>query len=111
MPRFNLLGEIERIPEDEVRDEGVEGCFLARHEDAKWWVPGNSIHESWWGRLRVRGVYWIGGFGDRAFIGWIPEGEWAGVTEEEVARARLVGEEGYGEEVYGKVVGGDMGEL
>lgn len=43
----------------------------------------------------VREVYWIGGFGDRAYIGWIPEAEWSGVSEDEVAKARLVGEDGY----------------
>lgn len=40
-------------------------------------------------------VYWIGGFGDRAYIGWIPIDEWRGVTQEEVENARLVGEHGY----------------
>lgn len=43
----------------------------------------------------VREIYWIGGFGDRAFIGWIPEGVWSGVSEDEVAKARLIGEDGY----------------
>ena len=75
--------------------EGVDGCFWDRHEDARAWRPGNEIHESWWGRLVVKGIYWIGGFGDRAYIGWIPVTEWEGVTEEEVEKARLVGEEGY----------------
>lgn len=43
----------------------------------------------------VEEFYWFGGFGDRAYIGWIPIEEWRGVTEEEVANARLVGEKGY----------------
>ena len=43
----------------------------------------------------MREVYWIGGFGDRAYIGWIPEAEWSGVSDDEVAKARLVGEDGY----------------
>ena len=95
MPRFSLEGYIERIPEEEVEEYAVEECFFGRHREARTWRPGNRIHESWWGRLRVRGVYWVGGFGDRSFIGWIPGGEWDGVTGEEVRRARLVGEEGY----------------
>ena len=37
----------------------------------------------------------IGGFGDRAYIGWIPEGEWSGVSDDDIAKARLVGEDGY----------------
>ena len=97
MPRFSLIGYIEPIPETVVEEEGVETCFLAGHPDAEAWTPGNEIHESWWGRLRVERVYWIGGFGDRAYIGWIPKSEWEGVEVEEVRRARLVGEEGYEE--------------
>ena len=88
----------------------VESCFLDRHPDAEAWLPGNQIHESWWGRLVVRDVYWIGGFGDRAYIGWIPAAEWRGVSEREVERARLVGEEGYEESRTRKIDGAD-GEL
>lgn len=95
MPRFSLVGYIEQIPASEVLSYNVEACFLDRHPDAEAWLPGNKIHESWWGRLVVREVYWIGGFGDRAYIGWIPEAEWSGVSEDEVAKARLVGEDGY----------------
>lgn len=43
----------------------------------------------------VEEIYWFGGFGDRSYIGWISAEEWRGVTEEEVADARLVGEEGW----------------
>lgn len=95
MPRFSLIGYIEPIPASEVENAGVKECFLKRHPDAEAWLPGNEIHESWWARLVVNDVYWIGGFGDRAYIGWIPEEEWEGVSEEEVQEARLVGEEGY----------------
>jgi len=95
MPRFSLIGYVEPIPGKDVEEGNVEGCFLQRHSDAEAWLPGNEIHESWWGRLVVQGVYWIGGFGDRAYIGWIPAQEWRDVTEEEIREARLVGEEGY----------------
>lgn len=95
MPRFSLVGYIEPIPAAEVESSMVENCFLARHPDAEAWLPGNKIHESWWGRLVVRDVYWIGGFGDRAYIGWIPAAQWRGVNEMEMEQARLVGEEGY----------------
>ncbi|MCJ1417856.1 hypothetical protein MMC32_004201, partial [Xylographa parallela] len=97
MPRFSLLGHVEAMPEEEVRRYNVSGCFLERHPDAEAWTPGNEIHESYWARLVVEEVYWIGGFGDRAYIGWIPVGEWRGVTEGEVEGARLVGERGWEE--------------
>ena len=110
MPRVSLIGYIEPIPEEEVRELGVAQCFFSRHGEAVAWRPGGGVHESWWGRLVVRRVYWIGGFGDRAFIGWIPEETWEGVREWEVERARLVGEEGW--EGYEKMMGrGKVGEL
>ena len=95
MPRFSLIGYIEPISTSEVLSYDVKTCFLGRHPDAEAWLPGNKIHQSWWGRLIVREIYWIGGFGDRAYIGWIPAGEWSGVSEDEVAKARLIGEDGY----------------
>ena len=94
LPRFSLQGYIEPIPETEVEEYGVKECFLSKHGEVIW-TPGNDIHESWWGRIIVQGVYWFGGFGDRARIGWLPVEEWKAATEEEIAKARLQGEEGY----------------
>ncbi|KAI9725736.1 MAG: hypothetical protein M1828_002619 [Chrysothrix sp. TS-e1954] len=74
--RFSLLGHIEPIPESEVEAQGLKQCFLHKHPDAVAWLPGNRIHESWWARLVVEEVYWVGGFGDRAYIGWIPVDVW-----------------------------------
>ncbi|KAL8773472.1 MAG: hypothetical protein Q9209_001576 [Squamulea sp. 1 TL-2023] len=96
LPRFSLLGYIEPVPISEVRKYHIDRCFFKRHPDAVAWKPGNAIHQSWWARLVVEQIYWIGGFGDRAYIGWIPIEEWRGVTQEEVGNARLVGEHGYG---------------
>ncbi|KAL8655338.1 MAG: hypothetical protein Q9210_000934 [Variospora velana] len=95
LPRFSLVGHIEPVPAPEARQNGIDHCFFQRHPDAIAWRPGNAIHESWWARLVVEQIYWIGGFGDRAYIGWIPVEEWRGVTREEVEAARLVGEHGY----------------
>ncbi|KAI4146576.1 MAG: hypothetical protein L6R39_003409 [Caloplaca ligustica] len=95
LPRFSLVGHIEPVPRSQVQKYAMDACFLARHPDAVAWTPGNAIHESWWARLVVEQVYWIGGFGDRAYIGWIPIMDWRNVTNEEVENARLVGEHGY----------------
>ncbi|KAL9602029.1 MAG: hypothetical protein Q9219_002138 [cf. Caloplaca sp. 3 TL-2023] len=95
LPRFGLIGHIEPIPLAQVQRYSIDRCFFERHPEAVAWRPGNAIHESWWARLVVEQVYWIGGFGDRAYIGWIPIEEWRGVTQEEVNNARLVGEPGY----------------
>ncbi|KAF3903031.1 hypothetical protein AA313_de0202541 [Arthrobotrys entomopaga] len=92
LPRFSLMTKLEDIPKDELDEGNVSQCFTKYHPDAKWWLPGNRIHTSRWARLVVTGVYWVGGFGDRAYIGWIPAEEWTGVTEDEIDAARLPGE-------------------
>lgn len=43
-------------------------------------------------RFVVQEIYWVGGFGDRAYIGWIPIEEWRSVEKEEWENVRLVGE-------------------
>ncbi|KAF4624404.1 hypothetical protein G7Y89_g13766 [Cudoniella acicularis] len=92
LPRFSLLGYLEKIEEGEEKAMGLRKCFMKAHPDARYWLPGNRIHESEWVRLVVQDVYWIGGFGDRAYIGWIPVEEWKNVTGEEVESVRLPGE-------------------
>ena len=95
LPRFSLIGHVEALSPRDIEEDDVRSCFLRSHPDAEAWTPGNKIHESWWARLVVEEIYWIGGFGDRAYIGWIPVTEWRGVTEHEVRNARLVGEKGW----------------
>lgn len=95
LPRFSLIGHIEPLSKKEVKKHGIMSCFLASHPDAQAWTPGNEIHDSWWVRLVVEKVYWIGGFGDRAYIGWIPVEVYRAVTAEDVNKARLVGEKGW----------------
>jgi hypothetical protein len=92
LPRFSLVGRLEDINVDAVKQAGVTACYIKKHPDAAWWLPGNRIHESKWVRLVVEEIYWIGGFGDRAYIGWIPLKEWQSVTEEEIEGVRLPGE-------------------
>jgi hypothetical protein len=55
-------------------------------------------------RFVVKEVFWVGGFGDRAYIGWIPLDMWQGVTEEEIQSARLPGEVGK-KSLWGKIWG------
>lgn len=98
LPRFSLVGYLEYLEPDPVTSVRLASCYTSKHHDAKWWLPGNVIHESKWARLVVTHVYWIGGFGDRAYIGWIPIEEWKSVTKEEWSEIRLPGEKpGWGE--------------
>ena len=92
LPRFSLIGYLEKIQKEEVESLELGKCFTKTHPDAKYWLPGNSIHESEFVRLIVQDVYWIGGFGYRAYIGWIPVDEWKNVTTEEWGDIRLPGE-------------------
>lgn len=93
LPRFSLLGYVEPIrTSSEAEASALQSCFLKYHPDARYWLPGNRIHQSEWVRLVVTQVYWIGGFGDRAYIGWIPVEEWRNVTREEWEAVRLPGE-------------------
>jgi hypothetical protein len=80
LPRFSLLGRLEPIPGGDDRDGPLARCFVRAHPDAKYWLPGNRIHEAHFVKLVVEQVYWVGGFGDRAFIGWIPVEEWCVVA-------------------------------
>lgn len=80
LPRFSLLGHTEAIEGGDDREGEVGAklakCYVKTHPDAKYWLPGSKVHESHFVRLVVDQIYWVGGFGDRAFIGWIPVEEW-----------------------------------
>jgi len=92
LPRFSLHGYLEEINLRDWHNIRLPACFLANHPDSVLWQPGNDIHTSKYVRLVVEHVYWFGGFGDRARIGWLPIDEWRGVTSEEIEEIRLPGE-------------------
>jgi hypothetical protein len=92
LPRFSLHGYLEPIPAEDLASRLIPACFMHAHPDSALWQPGNDIHTSHYVRLVVEHVYWFGGFGDRARIGWLPIEEWRNVTMHEVAQARLPGE-------------------
>lgn len=96
LPRYSLMGHLEAIADSDASKAALATCFVKSHPDAVAWLPGNRIHESHWVRLVVDQVYWIGGFGDRAYIGWIPIEEWKGITENEIDQVRLPGEKANG---------------
>ena len=100
LPRFSLIGYLEPISGQDAPDSGLATCFVRSHPDAKYWLPGSRVHHSEWLRLVVTQVYWIGGFGDRAYIGWIPIEEWHNVTRADWENARLPGEQQGWTEAY-----------
>jgi Pyridoxamine 5'-phosphate oxidase len=92
LARFALVGTLEDLSEQEEKTQSIKTCFSKYHPDSAIWQPGNDIHTSHWVRLVVKEVYWFGGFGDRAYIGWIPLETWQDITEEEIQKARIPGE-------------------
>ncbi|KAM3415788.1 hypothetical protein BST61_g9298 [Cercospora zeina] len=93
LPRFSLHGRLERVPEERLQDGKIQACFLRSHPDSILWQPGNDIHESHYAQLIVEHIYWFGGFGDRARIGWLPLEVWQNLTMKEVIEAKLPGED------------------
>jgi len=92
LPRFSLHGRLEPISVPDLAKGLIPACFMRAHPDSALWQPGNDIHTSQYMRLVVEHVYWFGGFGDRARIGWLPMEGWRNVTKEEVEECRLPGE-------------------
>ncbi|KAK9450494.1 pyridoxamine 5'-phosphate oxidase-domain-containing protein, partial [Limtongia smithiae] len=70
-PRVALSGDLAFIEGDDAI-EAAKVCFLHRHPDAHAWLPGNKIHATAFMKFNVESVYWLGGFGNVAFIGDIP---------------------------------------
>jgi Pyridoxamine 5'-phosphate oxidase len=93
MPRFALVGYLEEIKPCSKEATHLAICFAKAHPDSVIWFPENRIHTSYWARMAVEKIYWIGGFGDGAYIGWIPFDVFKSVTEEEIEDCKLPGEE------------------
>ncbi|EEQ34206.1 hypothetical protein McanMca71_004996 [Microsporum canis] len=86
LPRLSLLGHLEEIPLTSLSDEdqqAIEQCFLTSHPDSKYWLPGSpdSPHSGYWARFIVEKGFWVGGFGDRARIGWLDMDIWKAIKE------------------------------
>ncbi|QIX01165.1 hypothetical protein AMS68_006682 [Peltaster fructicola] len=95
LPRISLHGRLERIPNRGLDGFYLAQCFVRKHPDSVYWQPNapGAAHESHYVRFVVEQVYWFGGFGDRARIGWLPIEEWHSVTQREIDECRLPGEE------------------
>ncbi|KAI1433538.1 pyridoxamine 5'-phosphate oxidase-domain-containing protein [Xylaria sp. CBS 124048] len=106
LPRFSLLGYLEKI--EDIPTASLAECFVKKHPDARYWLPGSRVHKSEFMRLVVQQVYWIGGFGDRAYIGWIPVDEWRNVTREEWGSVSLPGEKKGWNEWSPQIFSGDL---
>lgn len=73
-PRLNLFGRLTNVTFDNFLDQvKLEACFVKRHPDSKFWLPSNKLspHATHWAKFVVDDVYFVGGFGGRAYIGEI----------------------------------------
>ncbi|KAK0195377.1 pyridoxamine 5'-phosphate oxidase-domain-containing protein, partial [Armillaria mellea] len=75
-PRVSLLGNVTVFTDIEGVDNltEIKKCYLEKHPDAKRWLPGDDegAHLSYWARFDLESVYFVGGFGGRHYIGFIP---------------------------------------
>jgi hypothetical protein len=62
-----LIGNVTVFPEGAAPDEdAIKACYLSRHPDARWWLPGDpdGAHLAYWARFDPESVYFVGGFGE-----------------------------------------------
>lgn len=86
LPRVTLFGYVQEIPippDVDAQGHDLQKCYVQRHPDSRVWLPHRkgSPHASFWARLVVTQVYWIGGFGDLQQIGWLDVQDWKRVTK------------------------------
>ncbi|KAF4206152.1 hypothetical protein CNMCM8980_007016 [Aspergillus fumigatiaffinis] len=83
LPRVTLIGYVEPFdtPLRGDTEAALEECYLRAHPDASVWLPGKpgAPHSSYWAKMVVEQVYWIGGFGGLQQIGWMNVTEWKGI--------------------------------
>ncbi|KAK4056597.1 hypothetical protein OIO90_002445 [Microbotryomycetes sp. JL221] len=73
--RVALFGSLEVVPYNEDVYKSLTQSYELSHPDARGWDKGQA-HRVFFARFRVNKVYSFGGFGDVAYIGWIPLDEY-----------------------------------
>ncbi|KAL4794907.1 pyridoxamine 5'-phosphate oxidase-domain-containing protein [Aspergillus venezuelensis] len=83
LPRVTLFGYIEEFekPISLRTERALRECYTEKHPDSQVWLPGRpgSPHSSFWAKMVVTDIYWIGGFGGFQQIGWMKLDEWKGI--------------------------------
>ncbi|KAK4055688.1 hypothetical protein OIV83_000234 [Microbotryomycetes sp. JL201] len=70
--RIALFGTLEPIPaEDRELNEKLRKAYELSHPDARGWDLGQA-HSAFWARFVVNRVYVFGGFGNVAYLGFVP---------------------------------------
>ncbi|KAI0081231.1 hypothetical protein K474DRAFT_1656712 [Panus rudis PR-1116 ss-1] len=74
-PRVAFMGNVTvfRSLNDTPNKEEIQSCYLEKHPDARWWLPGpKEPHIAYWARFDPHTIYYVGGFGNLHYIGYIP---------------------------------------
>jgi hypothetical protein len=89
-----LIGYLEEMSEKDIELNDIVACYTGVHRDSRLWLPGDhrAAHQGVWMRMIVQEVYWIGGFGDRNYIGWFDPEEWRNIRRKDWEEVRLPGE-------------------
>jgi heme iron utilization protein len=77
--RLTIMGEAQRV--DDVERPSVRAAYLARHQNAAYWVDFDDF--SFW-RLEPADLYFVGGF---AAMGWISSHEYLAAAPDPLADA------------------------
>lgn len=85
-PRAVLKGSFSPVL-DEEQQTAIEKCFLKQHPDAHSWIPGSGLgfHDADWVLFNISEIYYIGGFGNYAYIGDIPLDTYRAVEPKRIA--------------------------
>lgn len=78
-PRANLNGHLRNLTLSDGDQDKLLRCFTRRHPDAHRWLPGHKnpiVHDTIWVEFNVESLYFIGGYGDRSYIGTIDGDEY-----------------------------------
>lgn len=71
-PRANFFGTMKKLDLSAKDARRLARHFVIKHPDARHWLPGDAeshVHDTIWFEFQVESVYFIGGFGDRSYIG------------------------------------------
>lgn len=66
-PRANLFGTLKEVE----TSDALKACFAKRHPDSASWLPGTDglVHDAAFYEFDVEKLYYVGGFGNVAYIG------------------------------------------
>ncbi|KAA1470385.1 hypothetical protein DENSPDRAFT_879669 [Dentipellis sp. KUC8613] len=73
--RVSLMGNVTVLDHTDPAGTAMRECYLKQHPDARWWIPGDDdgAHLAYWARFDPHTVYFVGGFGDSHYIGYVPK--------------------------------------